>query len=110
MGLETLPSMLCDNDHRLQCNLLAEENLTFDIALKTAKVVETAERDLRGMQDPSSKGHTSSVLGTSLFCFYFCLFFFPAILFFCIYFAQYFAHQQSILPCSYCTNLKINNK
>jgi len=30
--------------------------------------------------------------------------------FFYVYFAQYFAHQQSTLLCSYCTNLKINNK
>ena len=44
------------NDHRLQYKLLAEENLTFDKALKFAKAVETAERDSRGMQTLSSKG------------------------------------------------------
>ena len=43
------------NDHRLQCKLLAEESLTFDKALKIAKAVETAERDSRGMQEPSSQ-------------------------------------------------------
>ena len=57
----TLPDMLQDrlvcgcNDHRLQCKLLAKENLTFDAALKIAKAVETAERDFRGMQEPASK-------------------------------------------------------
>ena len=41
--------------------MLAEENLTFDKALKIAKVVETAERDSRGMQDPSSKGPNPAI-------------------------------------------------
>ena len=59
---DSLPSMLRDrlvcgcSDHTLQYKLLAEENLTFDKALKIAKAVETAERDSRGMQDSSSKG------------------------------------------------------
>ena len=36
--------LVCDcNDHRLQCKLLAEDNLTFDTALKIAKAIETAE-------------------------------------------------------------------
>ena len=46
---DSLDSMLRDrlvcgcNDHRLQCKLLAEDNLTFDTALKIAKAIETAE-------------------------------------------------------------------
>ena len=58
---ESLPDMLRDrlvcgcNDHRLQCKLLSEESLSFDKALKIAKAVETAERDSRGMQKPSSQ-------------------------------------------------------
>ena len=68
---DSLPSMLRDrlvcgcSDHTLQYKLLAEENLTFDKALKIAKAVETAERDSRGMQDPSSKGPNPAIHAVS---------------------------------------------
>ena len=64
---DALASMLQDrlvcgcNDHRLQCKLLSEENLTFDKALKIAKAVETAERDAHGMKEPATKGHNPAV-------------------------------------------------
>ena len=54
---DTLEDMLRDRlvcgckDHRLQCKLLAEADLSFDKALKIAKAVEAAEKEAKGLQD-----------------------------------------------------------
>ena len=45
-------------NHRLQCKLLAEDNLTFDTALKIAKAIETVERDSRGCRILHQNLHT----------------------------------------------------
>ena len=70
MVLEILFLVCCEvlygcNDHRLQCKLLAEDNLTFHKALKIAQEVETAERDSRGMQEPLARGPNSAVHSVS---------------------------------------------
>ena len=38
-------------DHRLQCKLLTEADLSFDKAFKIAKAMEAAEKEAKGLQD-----------------------------------------------------------
>ena len=40
-------------DRRLQCKLLAEKDLTFDQALTIAKVLETAKKETKDLQESS---------------------------------------------------------
>lgn len=53
----TLEDMLRDRlvcgckDHRLQCKLLAEADLSFDKAFKIAKAMEAAEKEAKDLQD-----------------------------------------------------------
>lgn len=62
---DTLDSMLRDrlvcgcNDHRLQCKLLAEPDLTFTKAFNIAKAVEMAECESREMQNPAARSQQS---------------------------------------------------
>ena len=55
-----LKDMLCDRlvcgckDHRLQCKLLAETDLTFEKPFKIAKAAETAEKEARELHDTSA--------------------------------------------------------
>ena len=41
-------------DHRLQCKLLAEADLSFDKAFKIAKAMEAAEKEAKDLQDMPS--------------------------------------------------------
>ena len=57
---DTLADMLRDRlvcgcrDRRLQCKLLAEKDMTFDQALAIAKALETAEKEIKDLQENSS--------------------------------------------------------
>ena len=47
-------------DHRLQCKLLAEADLTFAKAFKIAKAMETAEKEARDLQEtPAATIHAT---------------------------------------------------
>ena len=67
---EGLQDMLRDRlvcgckDHRLQCKLLAETDLTFEKAFKIAKAAETAEKEARDLHDSPAAQPVHVIKGT----------------------------------------------
>ena len=67
---EGLQDMLRDRlvcgckDHRLQCKLLAETDLTFEKAFKIAKAAETAEKEARDLHDTPAAQPVHVIKGT----------------------------------------------
>ena len=68
---DSLESMLLDRlvcgckDHRLQCKLLAESELSFEKAFKIAKAMEAAEKESKDLQDTPSTTVNRLGRGTS---------------------------------------------
>ena len=50
--------------HRLQCKLLAETDLTFEKAFKIAKAAETAEKEARDLHDTPAAQPVHVIKGT----------------------------------------------